>query len=81
MVMMEARSEVTLVVPPLPVMEEKRMETWLPVLPHRGALGLPTWSKLEGTRGVMTRVEVEQPPASHGILVVDIPPMARKTLG
>ena len=37
----EARSEVTLAVPPPPVMEEERRETGLPVSPSGGALGSP----------------------------------------
>jgi len=73
MVMTEARSEVTLMVPPPLVVEADKRETTLPVSPYRGAHGSPTWSELEGARGAMARPEVEQPPVSHGVLVVDIP--------
>jgi hypothetical protein len=73
MVTVEVRSEVTLVVCPLIVVEEERRETELPISPGGGAHTLPTWSKLEGFGGTMTKLKVEQPPASHGVLVVDIP--------
>ena len=69
----EAGSEVTLVVPPSPVVEVERRETRLPVLLGRGAHGSPAWSELEGSRGTVARLEVEQPPVSHGVLAVDIP--------
>ena len=73
MVTSEARSEVTLAVPPPLVMEEERRETGLLVSPDGGALGSPAWSEQEGAIGVVSRVEVEQPPMSYGVLVVDIP--------
>ena len=64
---------VTLEVPPRPVVEEERMEAGLPVLPSGGAHGSPAWSELEGAGGATTGPEVEQPPVSYGVLVVDIP--------
>ena len=73
MVLAEARSGVTLAVPPPPVAKEERREAGLPVSPSGGAHGLPAWSELEGAGGATTRPEVEQPLVSHGILVVDIP--------
>ena len=69
----EAKSEVTLAVPPLPVVEAERRETGLPVSPGGGAHGSPAWSELEGSEGAMARLEVQQPPASHGVRVEDIP--------
>ena len=72
-VTVEAGSEVTLAVLPPPVMEEERREIGLPVSPGGRAHGSPAWSELEGAKGAMARPEVEQPPMSHGVLVVDIP--------
>ena len=65
--------EVTLVVAPLMVAEEERRETGLPVSPGGGAHGSPAWSELVGSGGTASRLEVEQPPVSHGVLSVDIP--------
>ena len=72
-VMAEVGLEVTLEIPPLTIAEEERRETGLPISPNGGAHGSPTWSELEGSEGVTARPEVEQPPVSHGVLVVDIP--------
>ena len=73
MVMAKVGLEVTLAVPPSMVAEEERRETRLPISPGGGAHGSPSWLELEGFRGATARPEVEQPPASHGILAVDIP--------
>ena len=72
-VSVEAGSGVTLVVPPPLVVQEEKREARLPVSLGGGAHGSPTWSELEGAEGAMTRPEVEQPLASCGFLVVDIP--------
>ena len=69
----KAGSEVTLAVPPPMVAEEERREGGLPISPGGGAHGSPTWLELERSRGAMARLEVEQPPMSHGVLAVDIP--------
>ena len=55
----EARSEVTLAVPPPPVIEAERRETRLPVSPGGGAHGSSTWSELEGSGGATVRPKVE----------------------
>ena len=55
----EVKSEVTLAVPPLTVVEEERRETRLPISHSGGVHGLPTWSELEGSGGATTRPEVE----------------------
>ena len=72
MVMAEVGLEVTLVVPPPTVVEERR-ETGLPALPGGGAHGSPAWSELEGSGGTTARPEVVHLPASRGVLAVDIP--------
>ena len=58
---------------PSMVAEEEMRETGLPALPGGGAHGLPAWSELEGSGGIMARPEVVHPSASHGVLAVDIP--------
>jgi len=73
MVTAEARSEVTLVVPPPTVAEEMRRETRLPASPSGGVHGSPAWSELEGSRGTAARPEVAHPPVGHGALAVEIP--------
>ena len=73
MVMPKVRSEVSLAGPPPMVVEEERRETRLPVSPDGGAHGSPAWSELEGFGGTMASPEVEQAPASYGVLAVDIP--------
>jgi len=72
MVMAEVGSKVTVAVPPPSVVEEERREARLPILPDGGAHGSPTWSELEGSEETAARLEVEQPPVSHGVLAMDI---------
>ena len=59
MVIAEAGSEVTLTVPPPPVVEVERRETGLHISPDQGTHGSPTWSELEGSGGAVARPEVE----------------------
>ena len=54
-------------------MEEERREIRLPASPGGGAHGSPAWSELEGSGGNAARPEVVHPPASRGVLAVDIP--------
>ena len=66
-------SEVTLMIPLPTAVKEERREIGLPASPGGGAHGSPAWSELEGSGGTVARLEVVHPPASHGVLAVDIP--------
>jgi hypothetical protein len=73
MVMAEVGSEVTLAIPPPTAVVEERRETKLPASPSGGTLGSPSWSLLEGSGGDEARLEVEHPPVSDGVQIVEIP--------
>lgn len=72
-VMVGVGSEVTLAVPPPTAMEEEQREIGLPASLGGGAHGSPSWSELEESRGSTVRLEEEQPLASLGALVMDVP--------
>ena len=73
MPMVEARSEVTLVIPPAPTVVKEREEIGLPASPGGGTHGSPSWSELSGSGGDLARLDVEQPSAGHKVEEVEIP--------
>jgi len=73
MAIAEARSEVTLAIPPAPAMVEERRETRLPTSTGEGTHGLPSWLELEVSKGNVARPKAEHPPASHRVEVMEIP--------
>ena len=73
MAMAEAKSMVTLDIPPAPAMVEERRETRLPASPDKETQGSPSWSELEVSVGDAARLEAEHPPTDHEVKVADIP--------
>ena len=80
-VMVEVGSEVTLVIPPPTATTEERRETRLPASPSGGTHNSPSWLEMEGSGGDMARPEVEHPPASHGVEIVEIPCSSEASTG
>ena len=72
-VMAEAGSEVTLVIPPAPATAEEGRETGLPTSPGRGTHDSPSWLELEASGGDAGRSEAEHPTAGRGVKLVEIP--------